>query len=307
MFVNPKRIAKGLYWERPLKLVEGCSYVSEGCQNCWSAREAHMRSKQENPKIQEQYAGLTNDACKWNGKIRLMHKNLELPLRIKKPTIWAVWNDLFHEDVPFDFFVDALNMMCEAGQHTYLILTKRPERMHKFIRNIEDWDSSETPHIWLGTTVENQEQADKRIPILLQTPAAVYFVSHEPALGSIVYPPDFLALGRKALVITGGESGPGARPMHPDWARLDRDQCQRHDVNFFFKQHGEWESFYDRDKDDPDWQNIPKEEAGICRLNLDGGRGFHGERVVYFRRVGKKRAGRLLDSRTWSEMPKAVT
>jgi protein gp37 len=82
-----------------------------------------------------------------------------------------------------------------------------------------------------------------------------------------------------------------------------RDQCVAAGVPFFFKQHGEWLTFYDRDNDDPDWQNIPEEKLGICRLNLAGGSGFHGDRVVYLRRVGKKAAGRLLDGQEWSQFP----
>lgn len=107
------------------------------------------------------------------------------------------------------------------------------------------------------------------------------------------------------LVIVGGESGPGARPMHPDWARSLRDQCQAAGVAFHFKQHGEWVSIYDRDRDDPDWRKVPKPGDWDRKrwLNLAGGQGFHGDKLNMMRRVGKKRAGRLLDGRTWDEMP----
>jgi len=195
------------------------------------------------------------------------------------------------------------------------------------------WRKWPLSNVWLGVTAENQEQADKRIPILLQTPAAVRYVSVEPMLGPVDLDSyyqqwqcpecgtwesddrycttcsidrwDFGELDKTGIdwIVCGGESGPGARPCHPDWARSLRDQCQAAGVPFFFKQWGQWYPFYDRDIDDPDWRNVPEEEVGICRLNLAGGHGFHGDRVVYFKRVGKKKAGRLLDGRTWDEMP----
>lgn len=110
----------------------------------------------------------------------------------------------------------------------------------------------------------------------------------------------FNAIG---LVLAGGESGSRARPMHPDWPRAARDACVSAAVPFFFKQWGAWSPFYDRDVDDPDWRNVPREGRGVTRVNVDGGHGFHGKRVVYFRRFGKKRSGRLLDGREWNEMP----
>ena len=143
--------------------------------------------------------------------------------------------------------------MFEAGgdKHIYLILTKRPERMHKFIRNIEDWDSSEAPHIWLGVTAENQQRADERIPILLQTPAAVRFISIEPCLGPVDLsyylpknpkkncPENILPYYNSHglnWVICGSETGPLARPMKEEWVKNIKDQCVGADVPFFYKQ-----------------------------------------------------------------------
>lgn len=349
--INPERIAKGLYWDRAWSLVSGCSYVSKGCANCWAAREAHMRGQQRNIFISARYAGLTTEEGRWNGRIRMLHEYMDLPLRTKKPTVWAVWNDLFHPDVPDEFIFKAFSTMansqCFYG-HTFLVLTKRPERMRSIIQAIEadikqqripeTLPNGNTRHnltftfplqrIWLGVTAENQRAADERIPVLLQIPAAVRFVSAEPMLGPVdlrhlTYDHNFLIDGLTGQqdaecgpphdwgngldwVICGGESGPGSRPMHPDWVRDLRDQCQAASVPYFFKQHGEWEAFYDRDIDDPDWRNVPEEKPNICRLNLAGGQGFHGDRVVYFRRAGKKKAGRLLDGREWSEIPRAA-
>ncbi|MBU2162774.1 MAG: phage Gp37/Gp68 family protein [Alphaproteobacteria bacterium] len=190
------------------------------------------------------------------------------------------------------------------------------------------------PNIWLGTSVSDQTSADKRIPDLLATPAAVRFVSAEPLLGAVDLTgwfygadipcaacpkdvdcecgwqiwrdlPDSIAPGSLDWVIVGGESGKNARPMHPDWARSLRDQCEGAGVAFFFKQWGEWISIYDRDRDDPDWRNCPKSGDWDKKryLNLEGGQGFHGDKLNMMRRIGKARAGRLLDGREWNQMP----
>jgi protein gp37 len=230
------------------------------------------------------------------------------------------------------------------GEHTFQCLTKRSARMRSVMSRIR-WDGERLhllakddgrarvllKNLWLGVSAEDQRRADERIPDLLATPAAVRFVSAEPLLGPI----DFTRSGRDdtgniatalephevaglvgncigeipALdwIIVGGESGPGARPMHPDWARSIRDQCQSAGVAFFFKQWGAWEPALDRERDDPDWRrdytNNYVDSGKSQWLNLDGDRGFHGERFHVMRNVGKARAGRLLDGRTWDEMP----
>ncbi len=328
------RLAKGLYWDRALKLVDGCTPVSVGCDHCWSMREAHMRSFSQNEKIKAQYCGLTDGDGKWNGRIRLVTKNLYLPLRVKKPTVWAVWNDLFHEDVPDEFLYKAFSMMEMAVKHTFLILTKRPERMKEFVLDYFAWESPDgdegvevSKNIWLGITAENQEQADKRIPVLLQIPAAVRFVSLEPLLGPIV-------LRKKAAneqeiiqatlmgllddytrpvetgidwVICGGESGPKARPLHPTWVQSLRDQCQAAEVPFFFKQ---WGEFADCTKKGTGrgTEIILAPDGEILGLgyNKCGGVDPDWEKKggAWMYRTGKKVAGRLLDGKTWDEMPR---
>ncbi len=252
----------------------------------------------------------------------------------------------------------------QASLHTFQVLTKRPERMLSYLSDPETpnrlwhsargldpygdgrtvyeghlrapgrWPQAELrlpewplPWLWLGVTAETQEQADKRIPLLLQVPAAVRFVSVEPMLGPIrLDHMDADAAGHKewcwinALtgrqtdmgrpcpdvphldwVICGGESGPHARPMHPDWARDLRDQCQAAGVPFFFKQWGEWLPV-----DQPWKQTSPERLAGNERwLNLAGGHGFHGQEVWRMRCVGKKVAGDLLDAQEWHQFPVA--
>jgi protein gp37 len=184
------------------------------------------------------------------------------------------------------------------------------------------------PNVWLGVSAEDQARADERIPDLLATPAAVRWLSAEPLLGPVNL--DEIAIPRPELrasmmwsalrewggapakldwVVVGGESGPGARPMHPDWARSLRDQCAAAGVPFFFKQWGEFETHYDRDHDDPDWRQCGTVERLDSKgrwLNLAGGHGFHGDRVVRVSPVGKKRAGRLLDGVDHNGMPEAL-
>jgi protein gp37 len=188
-----------------------------------------------------------------------------------------------------------------------------------------DWP---LPNVWAGVSCEDQTRADECIPDLLATPAAVRFVSCEPLLGpvdlrAIVFPGgQHNALTgdtdydggkghpsdeRLSWVICGGESGPGARPMHPDWARSLRDQCQAAGVPFFFKQWGEFVARIDRERDDPDWRmNYTHDLADNGRmkwLNLNGGCGFHGNRFHVMERVGKRAAGRLLDGAEHKAMP----
>lgn len=192
------------------------------------------------------------------------------------------------------------------------------------------------PNVRLGVSAEDQTRADERIPDLLATPAAVRWVSAEPLLGPI----DFLGeemngpltngvptaeqvandptgwrvirygVSRLDWIVAGGESGAGARPMHPAWARSIRDQCVEAGVPFFFKQVGEWASVLDRDRDDPDFRadyaGMLKDGGDLCWLNLAGGRGFHGQQFHVMRRVGKARAGRLLDGREHNDMPEGA-
>lgn len=204
----------------------------------------------------------------------------------------------------------------------FLLLTKRPENVLKYGPLGYRWTRDPMPeNVWIGTSVENQQTADERIPHLLRIPAVVRFLSCEPLLGPVkieryfgnllmvderegwkrgfLYGPEDISCIH--WVICGGESGPNARPMHPDWARSLRDQCQAAGVPFFFKQHGEWVTSEPFECDDPMTHHL-KPGSFIMRVNgSDLKRGW-GPFVVKHK-IGKALAGRLLDGRTWDEFP----
>ena len=203
--------------DRTWNPVRGCSLVSAGCANCYAMKQAHRFSKTGQP-----YAGLTEigpHGPRWNGNIMLVPEALEEPLRWKTPARVFVnsMSDLFHEDVPDSFIDQVMRAMANTKRHTYQVLTKRPARMLAYLsgwwkRCYQDFETGEyipvnqCPHIWFGVSVENQETADERIPLLLQTPAAVRFVSAEPLLGPVDL--ERYLVGSPALdwVIVGGES-----------------------------------------------------------------------------------------------------
>lgn len=316
------RISQGLWWDKAWSLVSGCTPVSPACANCWAAKQTHMWAKNPNPIISDRNSDLTSAEGQFNGQIRLNHEFLDKPLRIRKPTAWAVWNDLFHEDVPEEFFRQAYEVMRRCPQHIFILLTKRPSIMAQAFGGYKTWP---LPNVWLGVTAENQQTADERIPILLQIPAAVRFVSVEPMLGpvnlecvqfdkythmnvlegcgtSLRSPCQAIpnaTCEKLNWVICGGESGPGARPMHPEWVRSLRDQCKEARVPFFFKQWGEW---FPRDQ----WEHNPELVLPDDEFAYHNGPGTHvfedfGD-VYPVHRVGKK-AGRLLDGVEYLELP----
>lgn len=244
--------------------IVGCSKISTGCKNCYAERMAVRHAN--NPQAPAEYARVITGG-RWNGATALVESALNKPLRWRKPRMVFVCSmaDLFHESVSPRALRLVFESMDRAPWHTYQILTKRPKRMRAAVGA---WFADGVrPNWWLGVTAEDQEQADKRIPVLLDTPAAVRLVSVEPMLGPvnfecIDYPqaheqfafryPEVGTLDalrgltmdddptHPALdwIICGGESGPGARPMHPDWARSMRDRCDEAGVPFFFKQWG---------------------------------------------------------------------
>lgn len=289
--------------------VTGCSKVSEGCRNCYAFALHDMRHKAftEGKKLPRQYA-------KPFSEIQLFPERLEQPLKWRKPRRIFVnsMSDLFHEDVPFEFIEQVFATMALAKQHTFQILTKRPQRMLDFFKrcvyNGHFPNSDPLPNVWIGVTVENQKAADERIPLLLQTPAAVRFLSCEPLLGPVDLSRwlfDWLFVDEPGesveppihWVIAGGESGSNARPMHPDWARDLRDQCQAAGVAYFHKQNGEWTEDFTDDQPGP-VTIIDHNGKSWKRMEALAPGGS-----VRMKRVGKKKAGRLLDGREWNEIP----
>ena len=198
--------------------VTGCSKVSAGCQNCYAERMA----KRLKAMGQKNYTQGFNVA---------VHENsLLLPLSWKKPKLIFVnsMSDLFHRNVPTSFILRVFEVMLEADWHQYQILTKRSERLLKLDSKLP-W----APHIWMGVSVEDRDYIN-RIRDLQQTHAHLKYISFEPLLG----PVGRIPLKGIDWAIVGGESGPGARPMNPEWVISIRDQCQHANVPFFFKQWG---------------------------------------------------------------------
>ncbi len=308
--------------------VTGCTRASAGCDHCYAVAMTRRLAAMGQPR----YQGLLGiGKGHFNGVVKCHPDVLEKPQHWKKPRMIFVnsMSDLFHPSVPDWFVGNVFETIHWCPQHIFQILTKRPERVPHVlgpdgcgVYAAEGPVPCPLPNVWLGTSVENQATADERIPHLLRCPAAVRFLSCEPLLGALdgldkylrcpicCYTPRDVSeqMDHRLCsgpgpgihwVIVGGESGPGARPMHPDWARSIRDQCIAAGVPFFFKQWGEWLPI-----DQPWIQKSPAPLAPNERwLNLAGGHGFHGEEVWRMRRVGKKKAGRLLDGREWNEMP----
>jgi protein gp37 len=288
--------------------VVGCTKVSQGCKHCY-AKTLHDKrhvAALAGKMVAPQYAQPFE-------VVQLMGERLTKPLKKQQPTVYFVnsVSDLFHEDIPLEYIATVFAVMAATQRHTYQVLTKRPARAREFFdwfpthytgprRAQAPWDSDDLEkrlkaapetvwplrNVWLGVSVENQKAADERIPLLLSTPAAVRWLSMEPLLGTVriaEYLPnplwnDLPSWRTPTLdwIVVGGESGDGARPMHPRWARDIRDECRVGSVPFFFKQWGDWAPT----------GSMPN--------------------YVVMERVGKKAAGRQLDGREWNEYPREL-
>jgi protein gp37 len=299
--------------DRTWNPVRGCSRVSEGCRRCYAERIfARNLPAMRSPTTKEPFAIMTPSGARWTGKVELIESKLSEPLHWKKPQRVFVnsMSDLFHEALPDDAIERVFAVMALCPHITFQVLTKRPERMLEWSRRIFPHDSVmhimsrdhgvdafalrwPLPNVWLGVSVEDQATADARIPLLLQTPAAIRFVSYEPALGPVDFGTwiDPMWVPNLDWIICGGESGPGARPPHPAWFRQTRDQCEAAGVAFFFKQWGEWiPGYFTRYMGDIDGNYTAEQRSVLNSFYMD--------------RVGKKKAGALLDGREWKQFPK---
>jgi protein gp37 len=228
--------------------VTGCDKVSEGCRNCYAERIASRFWGERKFDQVQCHPDRLSEPGKWKKPQRIFVNSM---------------SDLFHPDVLGAFMADVWDEMVSHPRHTFMVLTKRPDRLLEFAK----WygDEFKSQNIWIGVSVENQKAADERIPLLLQTPAAVRFVSVEPMLGEVDLGNFLCADYRHKLtlgnyldwVICGGETGSGARPMHPDWARSLRDQCQAVGIPFFFKRLGGGSG---RLLDCQEWNQFPEVE-----------------------------------------------
>jgi protein gp37 len=211
--------------------VAGCTVLTAGCTNCYAMRMAARLEAMGTKK----YRGLTRKSGRrtvWTGKIRLDHAALDTPRTWAKPRKVFVnsMSDLFHEDVPIDFIAHVWSVMKDTRRHTYQILTKRPERMAEVLalRSFEV-----LPNVWLGTSIEDSRVLN-RLDAIRRVPAAVRFVSFEPLIGSVAKA-DLTGIH---WAIVGGESGPRARDMKPEWVDEIETMCRSSRTAFFFKQWG---------------------------------------------------------------------
>jgi protein gp37 len=203
--------------------VRGCTKVSPGCKFCYAERFA------------ERFRGVRGHPFEQGFDLRLVPEKLAEPLRWKTPRMIFVnsMSDLFHEGVPDEYIEWVARVMVHANWHTYQVLTKRSERMSQLLRTKLEFAAKQR-HIWWGVSVEDRRYGVPRIEHLQQSGARMKFLSVEPLLEGL----GRINLGEIDWMIVGGESGPGARPLKAEWVRSLRDQCQRANVRFFFKQWG---------------------------------------------------------------------
>jgi len=319
--------------EATWNIITGCSIKSPGCKRCYAMLLAGTRLSSHPSR-----AGLTklvNGRHVWTGEVRFNGQWLEQPLRWKRPRriFVCAHGDLFHELVP-DVWIDRVfSIIAQCPQHEFQILTKRSERMRRYMDKLVDeclrwkrfgdayasfvgneaYDVGECvwplPNVWLGVSIEDRARMEERAADLKASPAAVRWWSAEPLvddLGEI--DPELLP----DWVVCGGESGRDARPMHPDWARSLRDQCEAAEVPYFFKQWGSWLPW--SAEQPPYWEAQNGEEADGHTLfpddidhdaAWDDGLWAIGECSEHFafQNVGQKRAGRLLDGKEHNAMP----
>lgn len=311
----------------------GCQKVGPGCDHCYAETlDKRTGGKHWGPGAERRRTSIKNwnDPIRWNAKADAFFAEHGRRQRV----FCASMADVFDNAVPDTWRMDLFKLIADTPNLDWLILTKR-------ISNVMTMCSRDSlmfdligERVWLGATIVNQEEADRDIPKLLNVPAHKRFLSIEPLLGpvdldaaylpcenahDIVMDPEtgayecckkceYTGVSNEFgidWVIVGGESGPMARPMHPDWARGLRDQCIAAKVPYLFKQWGNWREPLDGEAFDTSMGRAGKPPAFILSGNgtvhcFEGSHVQNGKVVI---NVGKKAAGRVLDSRTWDEVP----
>ncbi|WP_019584508.1 phage Gp37/Gp68 family protein [Thioalkalivibrio sp. ALE16] len=282
----------------------GCTKIGPGCDNCYAERWAEQRGGVRWGVGQPRRRTATSN---WNQIRRIHRRNAEAGTRER--VFVASLADWADQEVPDAWRKDLFDLIAECPSLDFLLLTKRIGVARRMLPWMQpEADGTPWPNVWLGVTVANQTDADRDIDALLDTPAAVRFLSMEPLLGPVDLDRAMPADAALGWIIVGGESGPHARPLHPAWARAIRDQCHERDIPFLFKQWGEWAPQGRMVNDLPE----PLEGGeGVMLLNEHGefcrpgsGTGFStGQEPEIMRRVGKVEAGRVLDGCFWDGVP----
>ncbi|MCG5239546.1 phage Gp37/Gp68 family protein [Azospirillum doebereinerae] len=353
--------------------IRGCSRASEGCRNCYAAAIAHRFGHKGNGI----WAGLTDldpaGVPRFNGTLRFVWPALRAPIKAKRSRVYFVCDmaDLFHARVPDDWIDQVFAMMALCRHHLFLLLTKRPDRMRRYLTdpktpgriafhadvlgllpgraaalhhaNGPDVDDTlpnwPLPNVWTGATVEDQAAANERVPELLGVPSVLRFLSVEPMLGPVdltalealfwdvsdhegrrnaltgeLYIPGCAGESSRTLtggprlgwVIAGGESGPNARPCHPDWFRDLRDDCVEAGVPFFFKQWGEWapgECGSHPPTRTERTAELINDAWAYGSMTPQASRELHRDDEPDLYRLSKRGAGRVFDGVTWGQVP----
>jgi protein gp37 len=299
----------------------GCQKISAGCDHCYAERMGKRLGVEWGPDGDRRLTKTWRDPVRWHNRAQKQRASEGF----RRPRVFCgSLCDVFEADLGLDVWRARLWELVEQTTNLcWLLLTKRPQNI---LGNVpEPWHEQWPGHVWVGTTVETQLQADQRLPHLCSIRAPGRFVSCEPLLGPVdlttvrFAPPihvnvlDGSGFRRRGIqdtpldvcfekvdwVIAGGESGPKARPMHPDWARGLREACRRFSTPFFFKQWGEWAP-------GANWEDVPDEDTprdtGSMLLFSDPLGREHGT-ATEMRRVGKKQAGHMLDGDTHTETP----
>lgn len=366
-----KQKEKGIVWtDETWNPIRGCQRVSAGCHNCYAEVQAQeiiaSDRRRDTAEGEGAYDGLIDDNGQWNGSIRFVPELLDAPVRWTKPRKIFVnsMSDLYHPNVTETMLKKILAVMALSDQHIFQVLTKRPKRMAKAMSRLPEWaeyaaqfaktlvpaakaqasyekvkermTAGELPNLWLGVSVEDQRSANKRIPWLMGTRAAVRWLSMEPLLGPVdidraMYGPASKRVGLSCFgftdgfgeevfihwVVAGGESGDNARPMHYDWIDSVRAQCEEAMVPFMFKQWGEWaprseclhiltngQSASDIDPSANKWPCIRLNNGGLDDRRLENVSA--GDHPVYMQKVGRKLSGNELNGKVYMAWPNAI-